>query len=136
MYCKNCGSTVDNNAAVCVQCGFAVGTGNSYCPNCGQTSSPGAAVCTKCGATLNGTPNSAAKSKLVAGLLGILLGCYGIHNFYLGYTKKGLTQLLICILGLCFFVGPLVSFIWGVVEGIQILTGTINVDAKGIPLKD
>ena len=29
------------------------------------------------------------KEKLVAGLLGILLGSLGIHKFYLGYTKEG-----------------------------------------------
>ena len=29
-----------------------------------------------------------------------------------------------------------ISEIWGVIEGIQILTGSINTDGKGIPLKD
>ena len=32
------------------------------------------------------------KQKLVAGLLAIFLGCYGVHNFYLGYTKKAVMQ--------------------------------------------
>ncbi len=45
-------------------------------------------------------------------------------------------QLLICILGSCIAVGPLVAEIWGLVEGIQILCGKINVDAEGRPLKD
>ena len=26
------------------------------------------------------------KSKMAAGLLGIFLGTFGVHNFYLGYT--------------------------------------------------
>ena len=80
------------------------------------------------------------KSRTVAGLMGILFGIFlgglGIHNFYLGYTKKGLTQLLICILGACLVVGPLVSGIWCLVEGIMILSGSINTDANGVPLKD
>ena len=37
------------------------------------------------------------KSKLVAGLLGIFLGAYGIHNFYLGNTKRALIQLLMTV---------------------------------------
>lgn len=31
----------------------------------------------------NTNPN--AKSKMAAGLLGIFLGSFGVHNFYLGY---------------------------------------------------
>ena len=74
------------------------------------------------------------KSKAVAGVLGILLGALGIHNFYLGYTSKGVVQLMLTL----FTCGALsaVSAIWGLVEGIMILTGSIDTDAKGIPLKD
>ncbi len=39
------------------------------------------------------------KSQLVAALLAFFLGTLGIHNFYLGYKKKGMTQLLISIVG-------------------------------------
>ena len=129
MYCKNCGNPIDPNAAVCLNCGVAKGTGISYCANCGQPVAPGAAVCTNCGfATAQAPiPNSNAKSKLVAGLLGILLGGLGIHNFYLGYTGKGVAQIL---LSLCCGVG----YIWGLIEGILILCGNINQDANGNPL--
>lgn len=78
--------------------------------------------------------NPEAKSKLVAGLLGIFLGGLGVHNFYLGYTKKGLAQVLISVLSCGFLAAA--SSIWGLVEGIMILTGSINVDGKGNPLKD
>ena len=134
MYCKNCGNTMDPNAAICVKCGCAKGVGTAYCPNCGQATLPGAAVCTACGCALNVAPAAGAKSKLVAGLLGIFLGSLGIHNFYLGYTKKAVAQLLIGILGSCLVVGPIVSGIWGLIEGIQILCGKITVDGKGMPL--
>ena len=72
------------------------------------------------------------KSKMAAGLLGIFLGSLGVHNFYLGYTNKALVQLLVsvCTCGL----GAVPMGIWGLIEGIQILTGSIVVDAKGIPL--
>lgn len=82
----------------------------------------------------NNTINSQAKSKIAAGLLGIFLGSLGIHNFYLGFTGKAIAQLLISLLS-C---GTLAwaSGIWGLIEGILILTGSMNVDAEGNPLKD
>ena len=82
------------------------------------------------------TPNvgGEAKSKIAAGLLGIFLGCLGVHNFYLGFTGKAIAQLLISVLS-C---GALavVSAIWGLIEGILILVGNISTDARGIPLTD
>ena len=106
-----------------------------FCSNCGNQVAEGQDVCLNCGKNLNQNnsfkdPN--AKSKLAAGLLGIFLGTLGVHNFYLGYNSKGLTQLLISVLS-CGILS-VVSGIWGLVEGIQILTGTINVDAQGKPL--
>lgn len=144
MYCKNCGNQVDPNAAVCVNCGTVIGQGTQYCANCGADLVNGAAVCMSCGyAVQNGSIASAdAKSKLAAGLFGIFLGAYGVHNFYLGYTGKAIAQLVITILGIltsCIYIGFLlipIASIWGLVEGILILTGSINKDAKGNPLRD
>ncbi len=127
MYCKNCGNQMDPNAAICVKCGCAKGTGASYCQNCGQPTIPGAAVCTSCGSSL-ATVNANSKSKLAAGLLGIFLGGLGIHNFYLGYTGKAIAQILLSFCG--------IGGIWGLIEGILILCGKINTDAQGNPLKD
>ncbi len=135
MYCKNCGNQMDPNAAICVKCGCTKGTGASYCQNCGQPTVPGAAVCTSCGSSL-ATVNANSKSKLAAGLLGIFLGGLGVHNFYLGNTGKAVAQLLIGVLGSCIAIGPAVSGIWGLIEGIMILCGKINTDAQGNPLKD
>lgn len=78
--------------------------------------------------------NPAAKSRLAAGLFGVLLGALGIHNFYLGYTGRGIAQLLISILS-CGWLAP-VAWIWGLIEGILIFTGSIATDAKGVPLRD
>lgn len=76
------------------------------------------------------------KSKMAAGLLGIFLGGLGIHNFYLGYTGKAIAQLLISLLSLGFL--AVISGIWGLIEGILILTakpGTPwSLDARGVPL--
>lgn len=70
------------------------------------------------------------RSKLAAGLFGIFLGGLGVHRFYLGYIAIGFAQI---ILTLCFGIG----IIWGFIEGILILTGSvITTDAEGRPLRD
>ena len=77
------------------------------------------------------------KSKMAAGLLGIFLGYLGIHNFYLGYTSKAVAQLLLGTVGGFFCgIGTVAAAIWGFVEGIMILTGSISVDGHGVPLKE
>ena len=135
MICRNCGNQMDNAAVVCVKCGVAAGQGQNFCPNCGAQTTPGAVVCTQCGVALaQPIPAGEQKSKIAAGLLGIFLGGVGVHNFYLGYTGKAVAQLLIAVLTCG--IGAAVTSIWGLVEGIMILTGSIDKDAKGIPLKD
>ena len=73
---------------------------------------------------------------MVAGLLAIFVGGLGIHNFYLGYTQRGLVQLLLSTIGSLVFVGPIISWLWALIEAIQIFTGEINKDANGTKLKD
>lgn len=139
MFCRHCGNPMNPQAAVCIKCGCAAGTGNNYCPSCGQLTAPNAAVCISCGVALTPpVPAGEQKSKLVAGLLGLLLGMYGAHNFYLGYTGKAIAQLLIGLLGglLTFGISTLGVAIWVLIESIMILCGNIKTDAKGIPLKD
>ena len=136
MFCKNCGRQVSDNAAVCVNCGVATGYGQNFCPNCGAQTVPGAAVCTQCGVALNmahggqGVAGNGQKSKLVAGLLGIFLGAFGIHNFYLGNTGRAVLQIILT------FVTCGIASLWGFIEGILILCGNIKTDANGMPLSD
>ena len=55
-----------------------------------------------------------AEKKVVAGVLGILIGALGIHKFYLGYTKEGIIHIclnLVCLAGII-----------GLIEGIIYLT--------------
>ena len=125
MYCKNCGNAMDPNAAICVKCGFAKGTGASFCPNCGNPTQPGAAFCPSCGFAIPTKPAVGAKSKLTAGLLGIFLGGIGIHNFYLGFTGKAVAQIVVSL------VTCGAGSLWGFIEGIMILCGSMNKDADG-----
>ena len=112
----------------------------NYCPNCGVKLDASERFCHNCGITLQHHSNtqntynnvvSGQKSKFIAGLLAILLGTLGIHNFYLGYTKKAVAQLLLFV----FFLGW-VSFIWGIIDGIKIFSDKITCDANGVPLAD
>ena len=115
---------------MCVKCGVQKGTGNNFCPQCGQPTPPNSVVCLNCGVSLQNYGMQPQKSKMAAGLLGIFLGGWGIHNFYLGNTTRGIIQIIVTI------VTCGIGAIWGLVEGIMILTGAINTDAKGNPLKD
>ena len=60
------------------------------------------------------------KSKMVAALLGIFLGCFGVHKFYLGYTKEAVIMLVISLLSL----GTLAAIVEliGFIEGIIYIT--------------
>ena len=70
------------------------------------------------------------KSRVIAGVLALIVGSFGIHNFYLGYTSKAVAQLILAFLS-C----GLVSGVWAFVEAILIFAGTINTDANGIYLE-
>ena len=67
----------------------------------------------------------------------------GAHNFYLGYTKKGVLQLGLMVIGLVtsiIVIGGLVVAavaLWGFVEFIMIIIGAggYDKDAAGMPLK-
>lgn len=132
MYCRNCGSLMNDQAAICITCGVPVGKGNNYCPMCGETTDSMSQICMKCGVNFNAYGEQ--KSKLAAGLFGIFLGVFGVHRFYLGHIGIGVAQLLITVLS-CFILSW-ISAIWGLIEGILILSGSINKDAKGVPLRE
>lgn len=151
-YCSNCGAQLPQGVKFCINCGTQVVepqvekvepqvekvepefvgaapqteghyTEPNYNYNGGNYSAP---------VYSDNQPPYQQKSSLAAGLLGIFLGMFGVHNFYLGYTGKAIAQLLITVLS--FFVLSGVSAIWGFIEGILILAGSIKVDGKGYPI--
>lgn len=145
-HCRNCGKQLFAGETVCMGCGVPVGQGYNFCWNCGGKTDPKAVTCVNCGVGLipeNGQQRSqpymqnTGKSKIAGGILGIFLGAFGVHNFYLGYQSKAVIQLVLGILGFVTFgVTSAISGIWGFVEGIMILTGSINTDGNGNPLSD
>jgi TM2 domain-containing protein len=69
------------------------------------------------------------KSKLVAGLLQLFLGTFGIGRFYLGYNGIAIAQLAVSLLTCG------IGAIWPFVDGILILVGKVQ-DPSGRPLRE
>ncbi len=76
-----------------------------------------------------------SRIKVIAGVLGILLGGFGIHKFVIGAVVPGVIMLVVTLLGTCAFVGlgwaliglpcglgPAAMGVIGFVEGILYLT--------------
>ena len=106
-------------------------------PGMPQGGYPGAMPSGRSPYPISPTPHS----KLAAGLLSIFLGCFGVGNFYLGRTGRGVAQLMLTLIGfLFFFIGPTIAIIWGLIEGILILTSSTGSfwhrDARGWELTD
>lgn len=145
-FCRHCGYLYETeDAVICIKCGCPKGQGENYCCNCGKPTQSHQDICLACGIDLKkyaAKSNRYAKSRQTAGLLGILCGFTGAHNFYLGYTTKAIIQVVLSVIGLataCIYVGLIpwfASCIWGLVEGIMIFSGSINVDGNGNPLID
>lgn len=62
--------------------------------------------------------SSKENKRVLAGLLGIILGWAGVHKFVLGYTQEGVIQLIAGIL-----TGGIAGII-GIIEGVIYLTKT------------
>ena len=75
----------------------------------------------------------APKQWIVALLLAFFLGALGVHNFYLGYTTKGIIQLVLTLT----FIGLIGSGIWAFIDFIMLLmrSGSYATDAQGQPLQ-
>lgn len=68
-----------------------------------------------------------AKSRLVAGLLQLFLGFFGVGRFYLGYVLYGILQIVVTVVT-CGIGGIL----WGFIDGLLILCRVVNTDARGM----
>ena len=60
-------------------------------------------------------PERQGPDRTTAGILAILLGGWGVHKFYMGFTNAGIIQILLC----CGAFN-----IIGIIEGIMYLTKT------------
>ncbi len=113
----------------CQYCKTLLPSGTKYCPNCG------AAVQQQ--VTSAECENS--KSRLIYVLLAIFLGRLGIHNFYIGYHEKAITQIVIFLLPSILWdvddnpipiLARIAVYIWNIVE-----IFTVKADAAGRPMR-
>ena len=98
----------------CSSCGTQL-SGGAFCPNCGAAATPGQAQPTFQQTYAPGAPT---KSRVTAGVLGILLGGLGVHKFYMGKIGAGVVYILLC--------WTYVPAIVGLIEGIIYLTQDDN----------
>ena len=144
MYCQYCGAQLPESAKFCSNCGAPaeapkteVHNYNSYQESSGY-SRPGAASAYQHASQQaayqqpgyteynripvsnysTADPSWPVKSKIAAGILGILLGGLGVHKFYLGKIGMGILYLLFCWTG--------VPAIIGLIEGIIYLCDNDN----------
>ena len=109
-YCTKCGAINDEAAPYCTTCQAALSPVNTgYQPM--QSVNPG---------PLTDWRALGGDKKILAGILGIVVGGLGIHKFILGYTTEGLIMLL-CTVLTCGILGVAMSVV-GIVEGIMYLT--------------
>lgn len=106
-----------------------------FCSNCGKELNENQAVCLNCGVAVNNTAvKPQGKSRIIAGVLALIFGTLGVHNFYLGNNNKATMQLLITVLTCG--IGAIITGIWSLIEAIMLFTGGITTDADGNPFID
>lgn len=115
MYCPKCGKEVEESEQTCPYCNEDLKK-KAEAPTINI-------VNTNTNTNANMFPSYAPKKKIVALLLAVFFGCFGIHRFYVG--KNGTGILWLFTLGL-FGIG------W-IVDIILILIGSFR-DAANMPL--
>jgi len=106
-YCTRCGAMNDDLAQYCTSCQAPLTSVSSpgYQPM--QSVNPG---------QMTDWKQLGADKKIIAGILGIVIGSLGVHKFVLGYTTEGIIQIVIT----CVTCGA--GGIIGLIEGIIYLT--------------
>lgn len=108
MYCRNCGKQMQDNQAICLDCGVKKGVGETFCDNCGQPVVQGSEVCLNCGVALKKTSDYNGYDKVVIAVICFFLGALGIHNFMMGETKKGIFKI---VMDFCCGIGGILALI-------------------------
>ncbi len=69
------------------------------------------------------------KSKVVACLLALFFGCWGVHWFYLGNSRRGVVYLIIGLLGLLFWFPLMVTGLLSFIDFIMFIASS-DFDSK------
>lgn len=148
-HCYNCGRYTSQHSSFCAYCGTNLKSGDNFNNNSNSDYNkyyPGYNPnYNNNGYNNNGYNNDyqydpayKRKSRMIAGILAILLGTLGIHNFYIGKNNIAIIQLLLTVIGsfiTCGISGFCV-YVWALIEGIMIFTRNIDRDAYGVPFDD
>jgi TM2 domain-containing membrane protein YozV len=86
-YCKSCGEIIDEEAEICPECGVRQREPNQNVNvevnnQNNNVQSTGSA------------PAQGSKNKILAALLALFLGNFGVHKFYLGQAGQGILYLI------------------------------------------
>lgn len=113
--CPQCGAPVSANSTKCEYCGAALAAQRPAQPVQPAQATYNQTVYYQQAPVGNPAINPAwpVKSKIVAGVLALILGGLGIHKFYLGKTGAGILMLIFCWT----YIPSIIAFI----EGIMIL---------------
>ncbi len=154
MYCKNCGAPVEPNDKFCKHCGTAIERNKEQYYYNNQKSY---ITFDQVSGSRQDSYAYGRKSRVLAAVLALLTN-FGIYNFYLGYKKKAVIQLVISIVAFIFSIfanvvylnyGEIVLYyvlnigyiitgltvgIWSLVDAIRLFARKLNVDGKGNPL--
>lgn len=153
-YAADGGENREENGGFCTECGAPLSPGQKYCGRCGsrtgqtgENSGHGDGENRENGTCGQGygAHGAGRKSAVLAAVLAFVTGAYGIHNFYLGYTERGVWQAALSCGGWAMLVIPFFGWIagpammcaagiWGLYDGIIILSGGLKTDASGMPL--
>lgn len=134
MYCSSCGTAMAPGAAFCSACGQRAPAGltgtpvTQPLPPLHVPRAPMAAP----GTPFDRDPQTglaySSRSKVVAGLLQLLLGGLGIGRFYTGHTGMAVAQIAVT------FITCGLGAVWPLIDGILMLAGNVR-DAEGRPLR-
>ena len=107
MYCKTCQREIDPPP------------GSAFCPGCGSPLDEGIVPEVSVGEAKDRRNMGGRRpNRIVAGLLALCFGAFGVHKFYLGYTRQGLFMLVGSILSLKLF--------WGLLFGLFVFVGVLE----------
>lgn len=130
MFCPNCGSRVAPGSLNCATCGTKVANDMPPPP---PPPPPGGSQQQPLAPVSYGQPLAptglSPRSKVVAGLLQIFLGAFGVGRFYTGHTTIAILQIVVT------WVTCGVGVLWPFIDGILMLLGRVT-DAEGRPLHD
>lgn len=89
---------MNDNQAICLKCGVKKTDGKNFCSNCGGAVAENAAFCLNCGVEIKRGGNLAGQDKTLIAVICFFLGGFGIHNFIMGETKKGIAKIIFSFL--------------------------------------